>query len=300
MFTYPLTMKAAQGIERDQWALGDALLEECGPPGEDGARNGSSEKLEAAQAELAANGMPYAFNTLRQYRDISAAFPPATIVAGLSHGVHKVCGTPEMLTAVLKAWEKENPTQKLTEPSCSRILTEIRRQNAEAYQRENAKEILKHEEAKERHLEAKEKITKAKKKKLTASTPTARARAATEVEEAVKAAKRAAQEVEETMPPPKGDPNAVPEESKMLSVLFISEMISKAQKAKILGNDALEMAEEKVASYSQGNEYHEIGEDDFAAVIEMSLLAAERWREVAVFFQKASKNRGVHLSVVGE
>ena len=57
--TFPRTIAAARALnDADQskwaalWALGDALIQECGPPGEDGVNNGSKSKIERASAAL--------------------------------------------------------------------------------------------------------------------------------------------------------------------------------------------------------------------------------------------------------
>ena len=129
---FPKTLQAAQRAEHDQWSLGDALLAECGAPGDDSTNNGSFRKLKAAQAELEAHGIEYAEITLRIYRDAAHNFPPDTRISGVSHRVHIECRSPAMLNAVLAAWKLEKPGQPLALHACARLLVEIRRQADEA------------------------------------------------------------------------------------------------------------------------------------------------------------------------
>jgi hypothetical protein len=70
--------------DSDRWALGDALLEECGPPGAAGAEA----RLRAAHKELTATGLSYGLSELRKLRDASAAFPPANRLPEISHAAH--------------------------------------------------------------------------------------------------------------------------------------------------------------------------------------------------------------------
>jgi hypothetical protein len=283
-------------VERDQWALGDALLEECGAPGDDGVNNGSGAKLQAAQVELAADGFEYEVDTLRKYRDLSATFPAGTRIPAVSHRVHIECRTPGMLKAVLTAWEKEKPGQKLALHACARLITEIRRQVTVKWEREWA---VKHEAAQKKRAAADVWVTAAKAKQMAAAPGPDRESAAVEVRKAVRAAERAAAEVEKAAAPPKGDPLVPPPAEKIPAMLFSMEMLSKAMKAVTLANEALGLAEEKLGSYRQGDDYHGLNEDDFGAVVEQALKAADRWRSVAALFQKASGKKGIHLSAVG-
>jgi hypothetical protein len=73
---------AARQGEPAQWPLGDALIEECGEPGDDHAHNGAYTQIREAQAELLANGINRELNALRMYRESSHRFPCVTRVTG--------------------------------------------------------------------------------------------------------------------------------------------------------------------------------------------------------------------------
>jgi hypothetical protein len=64
MEQFPKTLEAfrqhkdAEGkVEGALWLIGEALIEECGPPGPDGVNNGSGSKIEAARKFLKQEGM---------------------------------------------------------------------------------------------------------------------------------------------------------------------------------------------------------------------------------------------------
>jgi hypothetical protein len=94
---------AAQERERSLWEIGDALLEECGPPSEDGRDNGSREKLEEAAAEIEQlNIEGYSAGRLYNLRKVAHNFPPDRRVPGVSWDAHRLAGSPEMLEAIIK------------------------------------------------------------------------------------------------------------------------------------------------------------------------------------------------------
>ncbi|MFZ3327970.1 MAG: hypothetical protein WA231_19705 [Methylocella sp.] len=77
MQTFPLCLAAARDAEKSQWAIGDALVQECGPPGDDHTNNGSGERIVAAGKFLAENGFVFSLNYLRRLRQLSYAFSDA-------------------------------------------------------------------------------------------------------------------------------------------------------------------------------------------------------------------------------
>ncbi|MQB01578.1 MAG: hypothetical protein GEU78_15030 [Actinobacteria bacterium] len=87
-----------EGIARDgnrNWFLGDAALE-IAPMGEDGAHNGSTEKLEQY-----ANLVGVEAKSLYVYRAVAAAWPPVTRLTGdTSWKVHQLLMTPEKRTLI--------------------------------------------------------------------------------------------------------------------------------------------------------------------------------------------------------
>ena len=71
---FPLTLAAAKDAEKSQWAIGDALVKECGPPGADHSNNGASAKIAAVAKFLAENGREFSESYLRRLRQVAFAF----------------------------------------------------------------------------------------------------------------------------------------------------------------------------------------------------------------------------------
>lgn len=97
------TIAAAKDIERSQWALGDALVEECGPPSDPGEHTGSDEKLMLAKIALKAAGCEYSFEYLREIRRTAANFPTGERSPdgeALPFSYFLLAGTPEKLQIV--------------------------------------------------------------------------------------------------------------------------------------------------------------------------------------------------------
>jgi hypothetical protein len=130
---FPLSFKAAQDLQDWQWALGDALLAECGPPDAENYALMES-RLAAACVELRAHGHSLELNVLRCWRDTSHYFP---VDAGMMQ--HELCvaaGSPAMLTEFMKLWEVLHPHEPFTEPACYEermtVQGELLREHAQA------------------------------------------------------------------------------------------------------------------------------------------------------------------------
>jgi hypothetical protein len=80
MQTFPLTLAAANDAEKSQWAIGDALVKECGPPGDDHSNNGCCERIAAVAKFLDENGREFSVSYLRRLRQVAFAF---TVVISL-------------------------------------------------------------------------------------------------------------------------------------------------------------------------------------------------------------------------
>lgn len=107
---FPKTIAAARKVHEArgtlcscQWELGDVLIEECGPPGGNGVRTGSDELLKKASRELEKEGFPYAFDYLRDLRQMAHNFSAGDRSPAASWTVHLKAKTPENLTAVIQA-----------------------------------------------------------------------------------------------------------------------------------------------------------------------------------------------------
>lgn len=90
-----------------QWALGDALIEECGPPGEPGVHTGSDDLLRKAQSALKRAGFDYGFEHLREIRRVAAAFSAGDRSPAASWTVHAAAGDPDTLKGAQKQAERE-------------------------------------------------------------------------------------------------------------------------------------------------------------------------------------------------
>ena len=286
---FPQTLAAAKAAEKDQWALGDALLNECGPPGDDHGHNGSFAKLQAAQAELESHGLEYATNTLRTYRDVAHTFPHAARMASVSQRVHIECRTPEMLQAVFAAWKKEKPDKPLSLHTCSRLMIELRRQRKTKWEREQG---AAHRSAQRSYDRAKDAVSDARERYRTAVTPADREATKAEISKAVKAAQRAAQRVDETAPLPQSNPLDVPPPERLTTVIYGLEVIKAAREATGLAKKVRDMAEQ--------TDLDRLDEDTLAGMIEQSLIAAKEWREIAEMMRNLSKTKGALLTVVNE
>jgi hypothetical protein len=101
---------AKQGAEA-RWGLGDNALK-VAPIGQDGAHNGSADKLEQYASEI---GVEY--ETLRRYRQVSASWPPETRVSGASWTLHRELlnnASPDEAHATMKSLGKKFPNQRIT------------------------------------------------------------------------------------------------------------------------------------------------------------------------------------------
>lgn len=102
-------MAAETHKNKDLWAIGAALIKDCG--GDDdtapartraGRHNGSTATLDIAAEELQALGYDYSAGTLRNIRDVTVAFPVKDRIPNLSFWLHSECGNPALLQWVLK------------------------------------------------------------------------------------------------------------------------------------------------------------------------------------------------------
>lgn len=111
-------VKAREGaifaVEDCLWRIGDALIEECGPPGEHGVNTGSNDKLEQCAKELAEAGFKrYGLDMLVKLRRTAAAFPDVKRLTSVSWSVHDIAGDDETLLAA-QEFAAEKDGAKLT------------------------------------------------------------------------------------------------------------------------------------------------------------------------------------------
>lgn len=109
MTKFPKVLAAARQIEIDQWALGDALTDECGEPMTRAARgsgggatnDGSYAKLDEASEFLRGYGLEYSTSYLARLRNTAFDFQGRDRKANLSWSAHEAAREPEVLKAVI-------------------------------------------------------------------------------------------------------------------------------------------------------------------------------------------------------
>jgi hypothetical protein len=117
-------------VEDCKWAIGDALILECNPPGPDGINNGVNRKLKQAAAELKGLGLGhYCFSYLRNFRIVANSYPAARRLAAVSWSAHLAAGDPETLQAAKKQAERKGT--KLTVDFVQRFRADRRRKDEE-------------------------------------------------------------------------------------------------------------------------------------------------------------------------
>jgi hypothetical protein len=101
---FPLCHAAAGNIERDQWALADAIVAECSEPGPNGVRTGSYTRMEKMRAEIARNhGVELSLERVRKLRKVASAFPAGRRRPGeASLEAHLEAGTPDELDELIR------------------------------------------------------------------------------------------------------------------------------------------------------------------------------------------------------
>jgi len=108
---FPKVIAAVAAMEKCQWRIGDALVDEI-PLAKTNENNDAYGELEECQEELEAQGLAIQLNTLIAYRRTANAFPPNTRISGVSWTVHREAGSPEMLAAILKVTGKKKLTKE--------------------------------------------------------------------------------------------------------------------------------------------------------------------------------------------
>jgi hypothetical protein len=101
---FPQCHAAVGNIERDEWALADAILAECSEPGPNGVRTGSYAKMDNMRAEIARNhGVDLSLERVRKLRKAGSAFPAGRRRPGeASFEAHLEAGTPDELDELIR------------------------------------------------------------------------------------------------------------------------------------------------------------------------------------------------------
>jgi hypothetical protein len=101
---------AADGLlSQARWDLGDALIAECGAPGDNGVRTGAYKLLKQAASVLKKEGLSYHFDHLRDLRQVAHQFPAGDrSPAEASWTVHRAAGSPDKLRKIIDAAKAAN------------------------------------------------------------------------------------------------------------------------------------------------------------------------------------------------
>ena len=92
-------MAAFRDAEKCLWKIGDALIEECGPPGDHGVNTGALDKLDQCARELRRLGFETSREYLRDLRRTAANFPDGVRSPSVPFTVHLEAGDPATLKA---------------------------------------------------------------------------------------------------------------------------------------------------------------------------------------------------------
>ena len=97
---YPKIFDAVRKAEKvwtgQQWAIGDALIDELGDPGDPGVNNGSKQQFEEISQALRDQGFDrYTVDHLRALRSTAASFPAGDRSQAVSWTVHAKAGDPQ-------------------------------------------------------------------------------------------------------------------------------------------------------------------------------------------------------------
>jgi hypothetical protein len=279
MKTYPKTLVAVKAANLDQWAIGDALVEECGPPSKDGVNDGSYNKLKEAAEYLLTHNFEYHVKTLARLRQTAYNFRGSARNPFIAFYTHETAGTPEFLQSVIQGAPKGiRITQAYIEGIKQRLADEVRREReAAAEKAEKEREKAEREEA-----EARAKAEKASKHE--------KPKAEAEVAEAVAKTKAAKQEEKKVRNAPKKR-SRLPEKDEVPILAIQSEFIADAaysvKMARLNAKRIREMKDELTAK-------------GITALTEAALEAANAWTEAARIVRSEMVNESGHLSIVGE
>jgi flagellar biosynthesis GTPase FlhF len=278
---FPLCFSAAQAIEKNQWALGDALIQECGPLGREGVRNNAYAAIQAAAVELTEQGLEYSELTLRDLREISYLYTPPRRRGGVSFAVHRDLRSPDLLDSFLAAL-----------PDGERLTRDKARRMRRAW---NLQQMVVKRERKNQAEIATAEIQTAKEKETTAIQDIKKATSEPEKRQAAEKRKIAETERKEAEakliqtkePPSTRGRRPTPKQATILiEVLECDVMLSKC----------LQFLN-KIKTKTEARR-SELDETAINALVSQGLLVHQKALELVNFWRQENTRR--HLSVVGE
>lgn len=273
---FPKTVAACRQTERSMWDIGDALLEEAGPPPSASVKNGSYVAMDEVVEELEEAGCDtalFSVSWLAMLRTTAWNFPVSKRRAKISFSVHRIAKTPEILGEIVAHLKIGT---KLTSHYVERVMQHQRDKENRRAEREWEKKLAEKEAARQELKAAEERKRRARSQK--------------EKEEAmreVKAARDQVKSIPDVMPKP--DYSKVEPPTKQDMMVVDLGVMAKTDEAIQLGEEVLEVVEQ-----------HADKLDDVTvnAFVEGALECANLWRKIADTARKYKANKRGHLAAV--
>jgi hypothetical protein len=117
---WPKSTKAVRSQEKSNWDIGNALIEECGPPSENGVNNDSLANIKQfCEFLFSAYGIERTVSTLREVRDVCYVFQGAGQPAPVSWTIYCIFrGNPDLLLN----WIAEHPEEGMSKKDAKLML----------------------------------------------------------------------------------------------------------------------------------------------------------------------------------
>jgi flagellar biosynthesis GTPase FlhF len=279
MKKYPLTLAAIKTAEQNQWAIGDALIAECGPPSQQQVKDGSYVLLHDAAIYLLAEGFEYNIQTLAMFRNTAHLFRPSKRLANIAFGVHRVAATPEYLEAIITGAPKGTKITQL-------YVEGIRKAQADTERREREKAEEKarqeREKAEREEAEAKARVREAEAEE--------KEKAEAELKKAKEKTEKAKNKEAEVKTAPKKK-SGFPAEKEVPELAVRAQFTADAIRSVKLARKAVK----ELKGYLD-----QLSPVSVRALTEVALEAANAWTEAAHIVRSETKEQRGHLSVVGE
>jgi hypothetical protein len=275
MAKFPKTIAACRHTEVSLWDIGDALLEEVGPPPGYGRNDGSRIAMSEVVDELEDAGLDterFSVDNLAHIRIVAYNFPTSKRRARLSFSVHWEAKTPEVLEQIVENAGSRRISKRFVRQVVQRQRDKAERQHQAEMERNRTKKGV----AKDRLRDAREAQRKAR-------TQAEREEALREVQ----AAREQVDSIPDIMPRPKRDVVEPPTEEDVVVVDL--GIMAKGNEAQRLGREVLEAVNEHV---------ERLDDTTVNAFVEIALEVANVWREVANAARKLKSNKRGHLAAV--
>jgi flagellar biosynthesis GTPase FlhF len=277
---FPHTLAAAKDAEKSQWAIGDALVEECGPPGDDHANNGGSKRIAAAAKFLGTNGLEYSESYLRRLRQVAFAFSDVRTRTSASWNAHEAARTPKIIDSILKGLpEGTKLTGAIVRAARDQAYDEKRRERETARDRAAAEEKAAHVEQRE-----------AADALWAATNEHEREVAERQQLAADERAEKASEEMARNNVAPKRREVSI-KPQRVPAMLLAHQMNSDMAMARKAIAEATAKARARVL---------DLGQVNIDAIVDAALEVAEAARRFADLMRQHTPNTRGHLSVIGE